>query len=78
MLVCIIYLQCSAECGGVQTRTIECHRVADDTLVNENFCIQNISTPKPKTHKSCKDSCCIGEWGYDDWGKVYTLLIILL
>ena len=49
--------------------------MADDTLVNENFCIQNISTPKPKTHKSCKDSRCIGEWGYDDWGKVYVIVI---
>ena len=67
------------ECGdGILTRTIECHRVADDKPVNETFCIHNISTAKPKTLKSCKVSRCTGEWGVEEWGKVYKLLGITL
>ena len=60
-------------CGeGIQTRTVECYHVADNAPVNESLCTQNISTPKPKTEKSCKGNTCIGEWLYDNWGKVCT------
>ena len=59
------------ECGnGIRTRTIECHRVADNRLVDENFCINNISTPKPEAQESCKGCQCKGKWFYDEWGKV--------
>lgn len=60
------------DCGhGIQTRIVECQRVADNVTVNETFCLVNISTPKPKTQKCCRGSSCVGTWGYDDWGKVY-------
>ena len=60
-------------CGeGIQTVTVECYRVADNAPVNESLCIQNISTPKPKTENSCRGTTCVGKWGYDEWGKVCT------
>ena len=58
-------------CGeGIQTRTVECYHVADNVAVNESLCIQNISTPKPKTEDSCKGNTCVGEWLHNEWGKV--------
>ena len=64
-------IQCSEACGeGIQTRIVECYHVADDMLVNESFCIHNISMPKPKTESSCRGTSCIVKWGFDEWGKV--------
>ena len=65
-------IQCSVTCGeGIQTRIVECYHIADDMLVNESFCIHNISMPKPKTERSCRGTSCIGKWGFGEWGKVY-------
>ena len=64
-------IQCSEACGeGIQTRIVECYHVADDMLVNESFCIRNISMLKPKTESSCRGTSCIVKWGFDEWGKV--------
>ena len=58
-------------CGeGIQIRTVVCYNVSDNVPVNESFCLQNISMPKPKTQNSCMGTSCMGKWGYDDWGKV--------
>lgn len=76
ILYILYYLQCSVACDdGIQIRTVACHRVADNVPVNERFCVHNISTPKPKTQRPCKGSFCVPKWGYDDWGKVYSLLM---
>ena len=60
-------------CGeGIQTRTVGCYHLADNLPVNESLCIQNISTPKPKTENSCRGTTCVGKWLYDEWSKVCT------
>ena len=65
-------IQCSVACGeGIQTRIVECYHVADHLLINESFCIHNISTPKPKIENSCRGTSCIGKWGFDEWSQVY-------
>eukprot|EP00118_Oscarella_pearsei_P015773 m.145151 g.145151 ORF g.145151 m.145151 type:complete len:647 (+) comp38413_c0_seq1:82-2022(+) len=69
---------CSAECNGNQTRTIECHQelltgdinrmptadVIPDQVVDDINCLR----PKPASSRPCGGTCFTFAWSVGEWG----------